>query len=785
MKTQYSSLALLLLLNFGLITSVLGQCPQNIDFEQGNFTGWSALTGSYANPLVSGFVAGRQTIMTGGGFDVTLPFLPVVSPNGGTYSVKLGNEQTNGEVDVLRTTFLVTPTNTSFYYEYAVILQSPGHALADQPSFEINITDQNGQLLNCGNYLVAAGAGVAGFQKYGISTWDTVEYKNWSGVNVDLTAYIGQNITVEFKTKDCNFGGHYGYAYIDISCTGELKNIGALCQGDSVFQLVAPGGFESYLWNPGGFVGQSLNVQNATPGQVFTVELTPFGNPGCRSYLSDTVNILVYETVSTTASCPDVHNGTATLSLLNDDTLKYTYAWATNPIQTTLVATGLMGGYDYVVQIRNSTGCLMRDTVFVDVLPLMTLRTSTDSVSCYQGSDGQASVVEVTGANGNVRYRWNSTPIQDVPIAVNLSRGGYQVQVTDEDGCIAYASVVIEEPTDLMYTYQTQIPSCYGFSDGNVEVFASQGTPPYTYTWNTVSPVQTSQKATGLPRGVHTFVVTDFEGCQKTATIIMNEPPPVHPPVVFYDTVCSGDVPFLKAIADSGLKIHWYPVQSGSVPIGSGNSFVPPAAYSNEIYFAATQDEDYCYSNPRVPVFVTVRPLPATDFYADRNSVEVQFGIVNFSDNTLSSAPIVSWFWDFGDGYTGNVPYPSHQYEQIGDYNVSLTTVDSLGCSQKLLKPTFVNVTRQVNLVLPNAFTPNGDGINDFFQLEQKLIKDLTIKIFDRWGNMVYQSNDMGFRWDGSQGGKPLEEGTYVFQIKGLDTDNVPVERSGSVTLIR
>jgi len=102
-----------------------------------------------------------------------------------------------------------------------------------------------------------------------------------------------------------------------------------------------------------------------------------------------------------------------------------------------------------------------------------------------------------------------------------------------------------------------------------------------------------------------------------------------------------------------------------------------------------------------------------------------------------------------------------------------------------LLKPTFVNVTRQVNLVLPNAFTPNGDGINDFFQLEQKLIKDLTIKIFDRWGNMVYQSNDMGFRWDGSQGGKPLEEGTYVFQIKGLDTDNVPVERSGSVTLIR
>jgi gliding motility-associated-like protein len=69
--------------------------------------------------------------------------------------------------------------------------------------------------------------------------------------------------------------------------------------------------------------------------------------------------------------------------------------------------------------------------------------------------------------------------------------------------------------------------------------------------------------------------------------------------------------------------------------------------------------------------------------------------------------------------------------------------------------------------------------------MEQKMLRSIEIEIFDRWGNMVFRSNDLGFRWDGSVAGQPLPEGTYVFHLKGMARDGQPVERSGSLTLLR
>jgi len=766
------------------------QCPDNIDFELGNFTNWTGQSGVNTSPppyvLVPGLVAGKHTIMSGAGLDPNVPGLPVVSPNGGTYSVRLGNDLTGGEVDVLSTTFMVTPLNTSFYYEYAVVLQNAGHGPAEMPKFAIEIRDANGQTVNCGQYLVAAGQGVPGFLKYPnpINTWDTIEYKPWSGVNVDLSGYIGQMITVEFKTEDCTFSGHYGYAYIDLTCTGKLATIGALCQGDSVFQLVAPSGFASYLWQPGGFSGQSLNVANATPGQIYTVELTPFGNPNCKSYLSDTVDILLYETTSTVSSCPGMPDGTATLTLLNDLPSKFRYAWNTNPVQTTMTATGLVGG-QYIVTIENSTGCLMYDTIQVSELPLMQLIPSFDSTTCFGGSDGQAHV-QVLGGNGTNRYAWSTNPIQDTPSAVGLSKGPYSVTVTDSKGCQNTTSIFVEQPTQLQVEYFTTFPSCYSYTDGKIQLTPEDGSPPYQVLWNT-TPAQTSIIATGLGRGSYSYSLRDSKGCQMTGTAILQDPPPVPHPVVFYDTICAGENAYLKALPhpDSTLKVFWYPVSAGDYAIGGGLTYKTEPLYSKTIFFADHEDADHCFSLPRVPVFVTVNDLPKTDFESDRTMGVIPDAIFSFQDITEGSSPIIERFWEFGDGITSTQEAPVHQYAQQGYYSVTLTTIDSLGCRNTRVKSNLIEVDYQVNLIVPNAFTPNGDGVNDFFRMEQKMLRSIEIEIFDRWGNMVFRSNDLGFRWDGSVAGQPLPEGTYVFHLKGMARDGQPVERSGSLTLWR
>jgi gliding motility-associated-like protein len=175
---------------------------------------------------------------------------------------------------------------------------------------------------------------------------------------------------------------------------------------------------------------------------------------------------------------------------------------------------------------------------------------------------------------------------------------------------------------------------------------------------------------------------------------------------------------------------------------------------------------------------------PQANFNADRQVAEVPDAVFNFM--VLSHSPkIADWHWDFGDGHTGSGIAPVHQYQNEGFYTVTLTITDSTGCRNVIQKQSLVEVKRNVNVIVPNAFSPNGDGINDFFNIQYRLLQTFHIKIFDRWGNQVYESSDMHFRWDGTQSGNPSPEGVYMYLISGTTTDGTPVETGGSFTLIR
>ena len=88
-------------------------------------------------------------------------------------------------------------------------------------------------------------------------------------------------------------------------------------------------------------------------------------------------------------------------------------------------------------------------------------------------------------------------------------------------------------------------------------------------------------------------------------------------------------------------------------------------------------------------------------------------------------------------------------------------------------------------MVVPNAFSPNGDGANDYFWLEYRMIREFEIIIYDRWSNQIYTSNDPNFRWDGTVNGQPAPEGVYVYVIKGKTVDDTAVQLGGNVILMR
>jgi hypothetical protein len=138
--------SLLFFLSFAIqLSSAQTSSCTNADFEQNSFSGWSGTTGTCCpiSSFTPGIVSGRHTIMTGGTDINTNGALSCVAP-GGSYSVRLGNDDVNNEAEQLSYSFLVTPQTQLFVYRYAVLLQDPGHLPTEQPRFEIKVFDQNG-----------------------------------------------------------------------------------------------------------------------------------------------------------------------------------------------------------------------------------------------------------------------------------------------------------------------------------------------------------------------------------------------------------------------------------------------------------------------------------------------------------------------------------------------------------------------------------------------------------------------------------------------------------------
>jgi gliding motility-associated-like protein len=156
--------------------------------------------------------------------------------------------------------------------------------------------------------------------------------------------------------------------------------------------------------------------------------------------------------------------------------------------------------------------------------------------------------------------------------------------------------------------------------------------------------------------------------------------------------------------------------------------------------------------------------------------------------STFTNAPIVSWTWNLANdsSFTWNSnTAPSTSFSQGGSYVISLTVVDQLGCVSSYETTVFVS---DPDIWVPNVFTPNGDGINDFVVLPYPAFKSYDISIFNRWGNLVSILEDQSgiAVWDGlSTDGKPHTDGVYFYLLTGEMLGGTEVKKQGFITLIR
>jgi hypothetical protein len=260
--------------NFGtfqltVIAAPLQSACSNLGFENG-FNGWFATLGQQYNgatnaatpvyfPISFNNTNDPNFEIVTSGTDSYGGFPKVYS---GTKSIKLGETLLMQMYDAatIEQTFTVGPTNNKFIYHYAVVLNDGTHPYYQQSFFKVELFDSNGNIDSCGlNTLILPDSSFIQ-SSIGSNLW----YKPWTSVNLDLTAYTGQNVSIRFTISDCSPTGHFGYAYLDCEC--QAYNINSsrdtVCAGDLV-TLTAPLGAYSYLWMHGGYTTNSIVVNPA------------------------------------------------------------------------------------------------------------------------------------------------------------------------------------------------------------------------------------------------------------------------------------------------------------------------------------------------------------------------------------------------------------------------------------------------------------------------------------------------------------------------------------------
>jgi gliding motility-associated-like protein len=181
--------------------------------------------------------------------------------------------------------------------------------------------------------------------------------------------------------------------------------------------------------------------------------------------------------------------------------------------------------------------------------------------------------------------------------------------------------------------------------------------------------------------------------------------------------------------------------------------------------------------------YITVYPNPKAAFTIEPQTTTITDPVISFTDLSKGGD---SWKWNFGDQNTSTLFNPNpHTYADTGNYQITLTVSTQYGCTNTvqetvIIEPDFV-------FYIPNAFTPNGDGINDFFTGKGIFLGNYEMSIFDRWGNLIFFSNDINIPWDGKvkNAAELAQSDVYVYVVKVTDFKRKTHNYKGIVTLVK
>ncbi len=599
------------------------------------------------------------------------------------------------------------------------------------------------------------------------ATTVTFSTKNFLDDSTITNPWCKPTSSITYLIKGSNGTNCIKYDTITIFVTSApLANAGRdtfVCLGGNV-RLQASGG-ASYQWSP----ALGLSATNSSNPLAFPSTTTTYkvvvSNGSCKD--SDTVRVQVQPSPATFAGND--------FTLCQGDSVQLnvtgasSYRWKSklyvsdssvgNPWIRPLFAT------TFIVTGRSAFGCEKNDTLFVNVIPKVKVTVGPDTGFCRGGSiQLKATLTGTTSVSWFPNYKINN--INSSTPTVNPDVDTTYYAIVNNGLCVDTAKLRIQ-----VWEYPTanaglDVTLCEGDS------IQLNGSGIGSYSWTPSTGLSSSNISNPYAKPSFTtdyiLKVTSNHQCSSFDTVRVNVTKRYSIQTGADDTLCRG---FSKTLTATTLapKVLW----------NTGDTLVSITVKPQftTTYWAKSVNNGCIGAVDSVTVYIDTSinaffiPTP------DNGDIPLE---VLFSNLSRGAQSIL---WDFGDGASSTASNPKHVYTKDGNYNALLIIRNARGCIDTFSY--LIVVRNSFKIIIPNVFTPNADNLNDRYEIFATGIKEFTLALYNRWGQVVFSSNEVSNQWNGEVAGKMAPSGEYYYMLVVKDKLDVESTYKGIFTLIK
>ncbi|MDG1332847.1 MAG: gliding motility-associated C-terminal domain-containing protein [Crocinitomicaceae bacterium] len=634
-----------------------------------------------------------------------------------------------------------------------------------------------------------------------------------SGTSADNERHAGMNFIPPVKCTgekavtlpDVSF---LGQAYINI-----VADAGAVitANGNQLTGASAIPGTSDYVtYSISGYAGD-VNIVSTLPVRVSLINRsTNIGAAGYFSGFSKEVNLNASYINNGVQSTGDIAEGCGT-ALISIERLSI---YANDPVTINLSTSGTaQEGVDYtsvpnqVTLAAGQTQAIFNvDALFDNILEGSETVTITLSVAgnyCLEDeitfeifdvsepsvSLSDANVVcpgeeltltpMVDGGLSPYSFVWSTGDTTESITVAPFSTESYTVTVTDactQSNVDATATVVVPDNPLFVFAGIDQTVLC-PYTPTTLVVEAIGGNPDYSYTWNANGvEIGIGNTISTAPPSTTDYIVEVVDNCgvSNFDTVRITVTTPLMDLEVNEDRlVCPFEETELWCQVSGGLPpFNYYWNHSGET-----SSSVTVAPGYSTTYTVSVSDACNTYTVEGYPFVEIVQPIADFSFLS---TTTVEGLPVYFENNSVGG---VIWDWDLGNGEYSTLFSPGTTYETAGTYLVTLIATNEMGCVDTISKP--MTILHEYWFYAPNTFTPDGNEFNNAYSISVIGAVSFDFKIFDRWGELIFESQDPNFSWDGTYNGNYIQDGVLVYVATVVDENGETHEYTGHISLLR